>query len=292
MPDPKHFDMFKEDLPLPETFWDNYEGRRAAAEQDQSIRDMYMAGDMKLQPEHSAGYPVGTGGGPESHDPVRAWLNGSYGRLTPDQKAKWDAHYKPIGEDFKARQLKGKELIEWQYQRYMKDYLMSVQSVDDNIGRMLDYLDESGLAENTLVVYTSDQGFYLGEHGMYDKRFMYEESLSMPLVARLPGAIPANQINEDMVLNLDFAPTILDYAGVDIPNEFQGESLRPIMEAETPADWRTSMYYHYYEYPHGWHKVKQHYGNNLIDSPTHQDIISDLKQEIQRLRKDLDYKEV
>jgi len=322
MPDPKHFDLFEEDIPLPETFWDDYEGRRAAAEQDQSIKNMYMQGDMKLQPEHSVGYPAGTGGGPQAHDPVNAWTNNSYGRLTPEQKAKWDAHYIPIGQDFKARQLKGKELVEWQYQRYMKDYLMSVQSVDDNVGRMLDYLDESGLAENTLVVYTSDQGFYLGEHGWYDKRFMYEESLSMPLVARLPGVIPPNQINEDMVLNLDFAPTIMDYAGLAIPTDFQGASLRPIMEAKTPEDWRSSMYYHYYEYPHGWHKVKQHYGvrteryklihfyhdidewelydlqedpnemNNLINSQEHQDIISELKAEIQKLRKDLDYKEV
>ncbi len=322
MPDSKHFDLFTEDLPIPENFWDNYENRQAAEEQDQSIVNMYMGGDMKLQPEHYEGYDYGTGGGPPQFDMEKSWLNNSYGRLTDEQKELWDAHYDPIGEDFKKRQLQGKELAEWKYQRYMKDYLRSVYSVDENIGRVLDYLDENGLAENTLVVYTSDQGFYLGEHGWYDKRFMYEESLSMPLVARLPGVIPSNQTNEDIVLNLDFAPTILDFAGIDAPSEFQGESLRSVMEGNTPNNWRKAMYYHYYEYPHGWHKIKQHYGvrtdrfklihfyndidtwelydlqedptemNNLINSSDHQDLIEELKLEIQNLRKSLDYKEV
>lgn len=322
MPDPKHFHMFEEDLPIPETLFDDYENRTAAAEQDQAIERMFMGGDMKLQPEHYAGYDYGTGGGPPELDMEQAWLKNSYGRLTPEQKEKWDAHYNPIGEEFKRLQPKGRELLEWKYQRYMKDYLRSVVSVDENIGRVLDYLDESGLAENTLVVYTSDQGFYLGEHGWYDKRFMYEESLSMPLVARLPGAIPAGQINEDIVLNLDFAPTILDYADVDIPAEFQGASLRPVMAGNTPQDWRTSMYYQYYEYPHGWHSVKRHYGvrtdryklihfyndidewefydlkedpeemNNLINSELHSGIISSLKNEIEKLREEIDWKEV
>ena len=142
----------------------------------------------------------------------------------------------------------------------MKDYLRSVAAVDDNVGRVLDYLDENGLAENTIIVYTSDQGFYLGEHGWYDKRFMYEESLSMPLVARFPKEIPAGQVNDDIVLNLDFAPTLLDYAGVDIPAEMQGASLREVAKGQTPENWRTSMYYQYFEYPHGWHMVKKHYG--------------------------------
>ena len=322
MPDSKHFDLFKEDLPIPDNFWDDYKGRQAAAEQDQSIVNMFMGGDMKLQPEHYAGYDYGSGGGPSGHNAERGWVHNSYSRMTPEQKEKWDAHYNPIGEDFKKRQLKGKKLGEWMYQRYMKDYLRSVKSVDENIGRVLDYLDETGLAENTLVVYTSDQGFYLGEHGWYDKRYMYEESLSMPLVARLPAEIPANQINEDIVVNLDFAPTILDFAGVAIPDDFQGHSLRPLMESRTPDKWRNSMYYHYYEYPHGWHDVKRHYGvrtdrhklihfyndidtwelydlqedpsemNNLIESPEHQDLITELKEEIQRLRTELDYKDV
>ncbi len=124
----------------------------------------------------------------------------------------------------------------------------------------LDYLDRHDLAADTLVVYTSDQGFYLGEHGWYDKRFMYEESLGMPLVMRYPAEVPAGQVSESMVLNLDFAPTLLDYAGVEIPSEMQGRSFRSLALGDTPSEWRDAMYYHYYEYPHGWHKVKRHYG--------------------------------
>jgi arylsulfatase A-like enzyme len=135
-----------------------------------------------------------------------------------------------------------------------------VASVDDNIGRLLDYLDENGLTENTVVIYTSDQGFYLGEHGWYDKRFMYEESLGMPLIIRYPREISAGRTLDEMVLNLDFCPTILDYAKVKVPAEIQGESLRPFLRGESPQKWRQMIYYHYYEYPHGWHDVKRHYG--------------------------------
>ena len=132
--------------------------------------------------------------------------------------------------------------------------------MDENIGRVLDYLDETGLAENTLVVYTSDQGFYLGEHGWYDKRFMYEESLAMPLVVRYPRMVPAGRESDALVLNLDFAPTLLDLAGVDVPEEMQGRSLRPLFNGPPPTDWRDAIYYHYYEFPHGWHSVRTHYG--------------------------------
>jgi uncharacterized sulfatase len=128
------------------------------------------------------------------------------------------------------------------------------------VGRVLDYLDQNGLSENTIVVYTSDQGFYLGEHGWYDKRFMYEESLSMPLVMRYPAEIAAGQVCDKMALNLDFASTFLDYAGITVPQEIQGQSLRPLASGHVPADWRKSIYYHYYEHPHGWHTVRKHYG--------------------------------
>ena len=312
MPNAEHFDLFNEDLPLPKTFYDDYQTRSAAAkEQDMRIDDMYLSLDMKLLPED---YDIETGtGGNKTFDPEKAWMR-NYSNLTTEQKMAWDAHYNPIRQDFREQNLSGKELSEWKYQRYMKDYLRCVKSVDDNIGRLLDYLDENGLAENTLVVYTSDQGFYLGEHGWYDKRFMYEESLSMPLVMRLPNRIASRQVSEEMVLNLDFAPTILEYAGVEIPDEMQGRSLKPVLEQKIPKDWRRTMYYHYYEYPHGWHDVKQHYGvrskrfklihfyndidawelydlkndpneiHNLIDSPSHQTAIDDLKQELVRLR--------
>jgi arylsulfatase A-like enzyme len=132
--------------------------------------------------------------------------------------------------------------------------------VDESVGRLLDYIDENDLTENTIVVYTSDQGFYLGEHGWYDKRFMYEESLSMPLLMRFPEIIPAGMVNENIVMNLDFAPTFLDLTGVAIPDDMQGESLRPVFTSEHLNSWRKSMYYHYYEYPHGWHSVRKHYG--------------------------------
>lgn len=151
------------------------------------------------------------------------------------------------------------ERKKWKYQAYIKDYLRCVASVDDNVGRVLDYLEANGLAENTVVVYTSDQGFFLGDHGMYDKRFMYEESLRMPLLVRYPKMVKAGSESEAMVLNLDFAATALDLAGVEVPGDMQGESMVAILKGKTPVGWRKSMYYHYYEYP-GWHMVKRHYG--------------------------------
>ena len=258
MPNLKHLALFKKDLPVPATFFDDYRTRATTAgEQDMRIADMFLSLDMKLQP---GDYEEETGtGGNKDFDPELAWAN-SYSRLTEKQKLGWDAHYDSVNQAFREAELEGKSLTYWKYQRYMKDYLRCVVSVDENIGRLLDYLDEEGLADNTLVIYTSDQGFYLGEHGWYDKRFMYEESLSMPLVMRYPPAIPAGQVTNAMTLNLDFAPTLLDFAGVNIPGAMQGQSLRPIMAGKPIANWRSAMYYHYYEYPHGWHNVKKHYG--------------------------------
>ena len=155
--------------------------------------------------------------------------------------------------------LSGQALKKWKYQRYMKDYLRCVASVDDNVGRLLDFLDAEGLADNTVVFYTSDQGFYLGDHGWFDKRFMYEFSLRMPLLVRYPKEIKPGTAAKDIVLNLDFAETILDYAGIESPSRMQGRSFRKVLAGRTPRDWRTSMYYHYYEYP-AVHSVKRHYG--------------------------------
>ena len=152
-----------------------------------------------------------------------------------------------------------KEIFQWQYQRYVKDYLRCVKSVDDGVGRILDYLDETGLAKNTVVIYSSDQGWYLGEHGWYDKRWMYEESLLTPLLVRWPGTIEPKSTNGDIVSNLDFAETFLDLAGVEVPADMQGESLVPLFKGKTPNDWRKSFYYHYYEFP-GPHDVARHYG--------------------------------
>jgi arylsulfatase A-like enzyme len=155
--------------------------------------------------------------------------------------------------------LSGAELKNWKYQRYIKDYLRCVAAVDDNVGRMLEFLDEQGLADNTIVVYTSDNGFFLGDHGWYDKRFMYEPSLKVPLIVRYPGKVKAGTVSKDLVINCDYAPTFLDYAGIKPPADMHGRSLRGILEGKTPADWRKSAYYHYYEFPRP-HRVHPHYG--------------------------------
>ena len=260
MPNPKYFDEYKDiDLPVPESLYDTYEGRKAAEEADMRIDDMYLSLDMKLLPGFYS-EETGTGGNKNAAKNIeQSWYN-SYNSLNEEQKAAWDAHYMPINEKFKISNLSGKDLLNWKYQRYIKDYLRCILSVDESVGRLLDYLDKEGLTENTIVVYTSDQGFYLGEHGWYDKRFMYEESLSMPLVMRYPGEIQEGIRSNDIVLNLDFAPTFLDYAKAEVPEEMQGNSLRPLLNNNDTPEWRNSMYYHYYEFPHGWHMVKQHYG--------------------------------
>ena len=178
-----------------------------------------------------------------------------------------------IDRDLRERDVKAKppeglsagELKSWYYQRYIKDYLRCVASIDDNVGRILDYLDEEGLAEDTIIVYTSDQGFFLGDHGWYDKRFMYEESLRMPFVIRYPKAIKAGSVTKDFALNVDFPETFLDYAGIDIPDHMQGRSLRPVLENNTPDDWQTSMYYRYWEHLSIEHRVGAHYGLRTHD---------------------------
>ena len=147
----------------------------------------------------------------------------------------------------------------WKYQRYIKDYLRCVASIDDNVGRILDYLDEEGLADNTLVVYTSDQGFFLGDHGWYDKRFMYEESLRMPFIIRYPNGIRPGTVNDNMITNVDFAPTFLEYSGIDIPEDFQGSSFQALLNGELPDGWQTSMYYRYWMHL-AHHHVYAHYG--------------------------------
>ena len=312
MPNTKHLDLFTEDLPEPETLFDDYATRsEAATRQDMRVADMFLSGDMKLQPD-AYEKETGTGGANKGYNPERTWAN-NYNRLTPEQKAAWDAHYDKINAEFKAANLSGKELVKWKYQRYIKDYLRCIVSVDENVGRVLDYLDAHNLTENTIVIYTSDQGFYLGEHGWYDKRFMYEESLSMPLMMRYPKAIKPGQVTEAIALNLDFAPTLLDYAGLPIPQDMQGASLRSIAGGTVPDDWRTSMYYHYYQ-SGAWHYVSKHYGvrtdryklmkyyedvdawemydlkedpnelNNIFGKPEYEQVQTELENELNKLR--------
>lgn len=234
--------------------------------------------------------------------------------LNEEQLKVWNKAYGPKNKAFHKAKLKGKKLSLWKYQRYIKDYMRTNKAVDDNIGRVLDYLDEAGLSENTIVVYTTDNGFFLGEHGLYDKRFMYEESIRIPLVVRYPKEIKPGQVSDDIVLNLDFAETFLDFAGVKIPKDMQGRSLRPLMNGRTPADWRKSMYYHFYEFP-GMGAVKRQYGvrtkryklihfyydnndwemydlkkdpmemNNVNDDPAYAKIRQELMAELKRLQK-------
>lgn len=178
-------------------------------------------------------------------------------RMDKDQRAAWDAHYDKVIADFKAADLEGNELAEWKYRQYMRDYLRVITSVDRNIGQVLDYLETNGLLESTVIVYTSDQGFYMGEHGWFDKRFMYEESFRTPLLVRFPGG-KKGDINQ-LVQNIDYAPTFLDIVGVEIPDDIHGKSLLPLLEDEKIDHWRESLYYHFYEYPSE-HSVKRHYG--------------------------------
>jgi arylsulfatase A-like enzyme len=181
------------------------------------------------------------------------------GSLTPEQKKQWDAYYEPRNKEFENSKLSGSDLVRWRYQRYMHDYLGCIKAVDEGVGRVLDYLEEAGLADNTIVVYSSDQGFFLGEHGWFDKRWIFEESVRTPLVVRWPGVTKPGQVCSELVSNVDFAETFLDAAGVEVPKEMQGASLVPILKGQTPTDWRKSFYYHYYEYPVP-HRVRPHEG--------------------------------
>ena len=179
--------------------------------------------------------------------------------LNAEQAKEWDAYYEPRNEKFRAANPQGKDLVRWRYQRYMHDYLATVRAVDESVGRMLDYLDQEGLAENTIVVYASDQGFYLGEHGWFDKRWIFEESLRTPLLVRWPGHAKAGAVSKDIVSTVDFAQTFLAAAGVAVPNDVQGGNLLPVLRGQKPADWRTGFYYQYYEWPTP-HRVRPHYG--------------------------------
>lgn len=289
-PGPDHLTMYDDvTIPEPDTLFDDYKGRGTAARtQEMMIARDLNENDLKLNERRG---------------------------FTEEQLAAWNAAYGPKNEAFRQANLQGDDLVRWKYQRYMKDYLRCVASVDDNVGRVLDYLEETGLDKNTIVVYSSDQGWYLGEHGWFDKRWMYEESLSTPLMVRWPGVTKPGTVNHDMVSNLDFAETFLDAAGVPIPDDMQGKSLLPVLKGETPDDWRKSFYYHYYEYP-AWHMVRRHYGvrtdryklmcfynlgewemydlekdpqemHSVYGDPAYADIQTELHAELERLREEL-----
>lgn len=257
MPAPRYLGIFNDTVfPEPENLFDDYATRgRAAHEQDLSLEKTFTDDwDLKCcTREEILGNPSNS-------------LHNVYKRMPAEVQAKWDSVYAGRIEEYRSGRLQGKELVRWKYQQYMRDYLATVLAVDDNIGRLLDYLEKTGELDNTIIVYTSDQGFFLGEHGWFDKRFMYEECQRMPVVIRYPKSIKAGSTSSALAMNVDFAPTFLDYAGVEIPADIQGRSLRPVLDnaGKTPGDWRDAVYYHYYEYP-AEHSVKRHYGIRTQD---------------------------
>ncbi len=243
MPAPRHYELYEKTVfREPETLFDNYQGRATpASKQEMEIdRHMTMSSDLKVPQGDNWEYL------PE------------YKRMNPAQRQVWAAAYQKRADEYRKLQPKGKNLVKWKYQQYMKDYLRCIAAVDENVGRVLDYLDQNGLAKDTLVVYASDQGFYLGEHGWFDKRWIYEESLRTPFVARWPGRIKPATSSAAMVSNLDFAQTFLDAAGVRPPATMQGRSLLPVFQNPRLSNWRKSFYYRYTE--PGEHEVAPHEG--------------------------------
>ncbi len=233
-PDTKYEDLWEDqEMPTPSNFNDTYQDRELTAGNTEMTMDYFSRRDMKMTPPDS---------------------------LLKKARNKWLQYgFKPGEVVAPVKGLNREETRQWKYQKYIKDYLATIRSVDDNIGKVLAYLKENGLEKNTIVIYASDQGFFLGEHGFFDKRFMYEEALHMPFVIRYPGKIQPGTVVDDIVTNIDFAPTLLDMAGVPIPEQVQGKSFFNNLKGDTSEDWQQSMYYHYYEYPY-YHRVQPHYG--------------------------------
>lgn len=274
-------------FPLPPTFYDDYAGRKAAAKQEMNVyRDMRILEDLKVDYDLK--------------------------RMNDAQRRAWQAYYQPMSAAFKSQNLSGKALDEWKFQRYMNDYLGCVLSLDRNIGRLLDYLDQQKMSENTVVIYASDQGFYLGEHGWFDKRFMYEESEHMPFLMRYPKLIKAGTNIDALLMGIDFAPTFLELAGAAIPAEIQGKSIVPLLrKRKASKNWRQQVYYHYYEKAE--HNVMKHFGvrtkryklirfygegdfwelfdlqkdpqemHNIYDDPAQKEVIVELKKQLRAL---------
>lgn len=259
-PSPEKFKEFtKKEFPEPTSLFDNYENRGTAAKTAEMniLYHMMYSHDSKIRPETLAEMKTVT---PEVKEYQNSFY-GPYGRANAEQKALYDPILDSINTFFKNNwpTMTDEQKMKWKYQRYMQDYLGCISSVDDNVGRVLDYLDESGLAKNTIVIYTSDQGFYLGEHGWFDKRFIYNESFKTPLLIRWPNKIKPGITEDELVQNLDFAQTFLAAAGIQSPADMQGESLMPLLTGEKEKWKRDALYYHYYEYP-SVHMVKRHYG--------------------------------
>ena len=304
----RHLGSFDEvKIPEPETLFDTYENRsRTLAGNEMEIdRHFDWAYDAKVRKDERGNIKL---------PPPDRYGTPEYNRMNERQRKVWDEHFGPKNQDFLKRfgagEINHQQLVRWKYRRYMRNYLSTVKAVDESVGRLLQYLDDNGLAENTLVIYSSDQGFYLGEHGWYDKRWMFEESFRMPFIARWPGKITPGARPEQLIQNIDYAPTFLDVAGIEVPAEIQGKSLVPVMKQEE-TDWRSSLYYSYYEL--GEHAVPQHFGvrtkrhklirfpisdewnlfdlerdpnemRSVHDDPEYASTFTEMKQEFDRLR--------
>ena len=311
--------LLEQRYPEPPTLRDDYAGRPRAEHADMRIADMFTSTDLMVSGDYQNPDP-GTGGATFITDPK--WdnitnFNYIMNGLSEEERAAYAPFLEAVGKQWLEVKGTDKELA-WRYQRYMQDYLASVKSVDRNVGRVLDYLEESGLADNTIVIYTSDQGFYLGEHGWYDKRFMYEESHRTPLMIRYPEMIKAGSEAEALVLNIDLAPTLLELAGAQVPSELQGQSLLPLFSGRAPESWRDEIYYRYYQQMNSYHRVARHEGvrgeryklihftepgfegyefydletdpmemSNRIDDPALTEEVARMKRELSTLRQEL-----
>jgi arylsulfatase A-like enzyme len=314
LPAERHLEEFTQrTFPEPATLFDDYSGRgRAAKEAEMNLlKHMNWSGDSKIYPSvmRELGIPQ-----------TSAWdtmaFSREVGRLTPAQLANWTRSYDKVNAALKESfpSMGEKEKMQWRYQRYMQDYLGTIRAVDENVGRVLDYLEANNLMDNTLIVYTSDQGFYLGEHGWFDKRFVYDESFKTPLLVAWPGKIAPKSTSTTMVQNLDYAQTFLEAAGIPAPADMQGESLLPLLTGHPEAWTRDAVYYHYYEYP-AVHMVKRHYAvvteqyklvhyyydtdewelidrikdpqelRNVYDDPTYAPVVAELHRKLEALRK-------
>ena len=251
----KYFGMYDNvTFPLPETFYDDYETRGSAVR----TQKMSVTKDMRWEQDFKVPEMLDTANA-DSWDSYLSLMN-EVNRMNPEQRIAWGKYYFPRNRRLLEARLTGKELDEWKYQNYIRDYMSVIKSVDESVGRVLDYLDSHGLTDNTIIVYTSDQGFYMGEHGWFDKRFMYEESLRTPLLIAYPGHIQPGTVRNKLVQNIDYAPTFLDLAGISKPKELPGRSLTPLFKAgDKVKGWRNSIYYHYYDYP-TYHMVRKHDG--------------------------------
>ena len=303
----KYLNRYKDQtIPEPETLFDNWENRTDAMKSNrQSIRNhFYYSYDLKVNDTV-----------PFASDRENQLKSREYKRMSAEDQKAWDAAYGPENRAFIEAAPTGKDLVRWKYQRYIKDYLRCVDSLDDNVGRLLDCLDKDGLLENTIVIYSSDQGFFLGDHGFYDKRWMFEEAFRMPFLISWPGKIKPGTSYAQMIQNIDYAPTLIDAAGISVPGEMQGCSMLPIFEDKATA-WRNSVYYHFYEHG-GEHNAPRHegvrteryklinfYSNggfNLFDlkndphemqdlskNPEYREVMEKMKTELQKLRKQYD----